>query len=42
MPMVGMMFLSILGGMIVLMLHYQARNKRFHAIKNRPSLSVQA
>ncbi len=41
MPMVSMMFLSIFGGMFVLMLHYQARNKRFHALKNRPSLAVQ-
>lgn len=35
MPMVGMMFLSILGGMIVLMIHYQARNKRYWSLKNR-------
>ncbi|HSI76274.1 MAG TPA: multidrug effflux MFS transporter [Lunatimonas sp.] len=35
MPMVGMMFLSILGGMIVLMLHYQSRNKRYNTLKNR-------
>ena len=40
MPMVTMMFLSILGGMIVLMLHYQGRNMRYRSFKNRSATIV--
>lgn len=35
MPMVTMMFLSIFGGMVVLMFYYQSRNKRYKSIKNK-------